>query len=420
MAAASRLKVPKGAVLEGMTRAAAGTLVVGSEDVPWSSLRARYVNASTADLSGGADTTAVRHWIRFCLARNLSAIRVVDTSSPLEDKLYEEALVMDFTLWLVHGMPTGQTISIDSAVGYVSTMKAWHHRKHHRPIAGGLDMSRQRDLVKGLRRLVGQPLRRPRYGVRTQHLAESLERCLRLDESNPMHVRLNKLNWRAALTLGFCGLLRAAELALQPGESWHPELHLSRADVSFHRDSAGRRYVCVMMRPVKNGRTMRGKSVPLRLYEGGSLLNAYAELKALIEFDPVPAQSREATPLFRLRMSDAASPEAVTTDNVRQQVQAMMKALGLDPSKFGGHSLRIGGATAAHAAGVSPATLRLLGRWNSDIYEIYTRLTGEAAAGFACLIGSTKFEDLERGEFHDEEFELLPEEMAGAPEFATA
>ena len=55
-------------------------------------------------------------------------------------------------------------------------------------------------------------------------------------------------------------------------------------------------------------------------------------------------------------------------------------------------------------------------RWNSDIFEIYTRLTQQAAARMTGVIGSTPFDDLERGAFHTEEIEMLPSEMDVAPE----
>ena len=80
-----------------------------------------------------------------------------------------------------------------------------------------------------------------------------------------------------------------------------------------------------------------------------------------------------------------------------------MAALGLDPARFGAHSLRIGGATAALAAGVPPSLIRVLGRWSSDIYQIYCRLSAEAAAGMAAVVGSTPFQDVEQGEFVSEE-----------------
>ena len=40
-------------------------------------------------------------------------------------------------------------------------------------------------------------------------------------------------------------------------------------------------------------------------------------------------------------------------------VKAMMASIGLDPARFGAHSLRIGGATAALAAGLSPAAINV-------------------------------------------------------------
>jgi ABC-type Co2+ transport system permease subunit len=97
-------------------------------------------------------------------------------------------------------------------------------------------------------------------------------------------------------------------------------------------------------------------------------------------------------------------------------VQGMMSRLGLDAARFGAHSLRIGGATAALAAGLSPAAIRAAGRWSSDVYAIYCRLSRQSAAGVATLVGSTPFEDVERGvQFVDEELMLTSMEMPSAP-----
>ena len=85
-------------------------------------------------------------------------------------------------------------------------------------------------------------------------------------------------------------------------------------------------------------------------------------------------------------------------------VKAMMASIGLDPARFGAHSLRIGGATAALAAGLSPAAIRAAGRWASDVYMLYTRCNMQASQRLATVIGSTAFEDLQRGvHFADED-----------------
>ena len=94
-------------------------------------------------------------------------------------------------------------------------------------------------------------------------------------------------------------------------------------------------------------------------------------------------------------------------------VKWLMASIGLDPNKFGAHSLRIGGATAALAAGVSPAQIRLLGRWSSDVAELYMRMTRQAAGQFSAVVGSTAFDDIESLTFRTEELEVLTSEWHG-------
>ena len=116
---------------------------------------------------------------------------------------------------------------------------------------------------------------------------------------------------------------------------------------------------------------------------------------------------------------DTATGDAFRVCGIRRVVKWLMASLGLDPARFGAHSLRIGGATAALAAGVSPAQIRLLGRWSSDVAELYTRMTSQAAGRFSTVVGSTSFNDLERYTFKTEELEVLPSEwrsITGAPD----
>ncbi|KAJ8575510.1 hypothetical protein ON010_g3707 [Phytophthora cinnamomi] len=53
---------------------------------------------------------------------------------------------------------------------------------------------------------------------------------------------------------------------------------------------------------------------------------------------------------------------------------AAAAAAGADPSLFGTHSMRSGGATALFAAGVDRITIKLFGRRSSDAFERYTRM----------------------------------------------
>ena len=97
-------------------------------------------------------------------------------------------------------------------------------------------------------------------------------------------------------------------------------------------------------------------------------------------------------------------------------VRRVMEAAGRNPAVYGGHSLRIGGATAALAANVPPSLIRLMGRWSSDIYEIYCCLSLESALGVGQVIASAQVTPAAEA-FHDENLEMLPSEVARLAEW---
>ena len=95
------------------------------------------------------------------------------------------------------------------------------------------------------------------------------------------------------------------------------------------------------------------------------------------------------TPLFRGDDGDAFS-----TAKVRGVVKTMLALSGEDPALFGAHSLRIGGATAALAAGVSALVIKAMGRWGSDVYEIYAHLSDVASRDFGSKVASVDYEEV--------------------------
>ena len=362
-------------------------------------LRQVYLDAATADMSGGAKTTGVRWWLKFCVhGRNSSPVTHLHAGSPLADKLEAEQMLMDFVLWLALCRPSGRPVSARSIAKYVSQVRAWHLRTQRTHLCGDLDYGVIRDTLKGVARLVSQPEHLRRFGVRTQDLAAALS--LHLDTSSA-----EGSMWAAALATGFCGLMRGAEFGLQDGQRFDSSKQLTRADVSFYTAADGSLYMVLMMRPAKKG-PGQTKTVPLLIAAGGTLIDPVRMMQRMMALDPVPESEAASTPLFR-RLG-----RCITVRETRGMVQRLMACLGLDPRRFGAHSLRIGGATAALAAGMSAAAIRAAGRWSSDIYLIYCRLSKESAAGVATVIGSTPFEDLERGvQFIDEELGLTVDEM---------
>ena len=74
------------------------------------------------------------------------------------------------------------------------------------------------------------------------------------------------------------------------------------------------------------------------------------------------------------------SGEPLTRSALTHSLRAHVAQLGLDPAAFSGISLRKGGATAAHAAGLPDATIRAIGRWRSDAHLRYQHVRCEEVA----------------------------------------
>ena len=60
----------------------------------------------------------------------------------------------------------------------------------------------------------------------------------------------------------------------------------------------------------------------------------------------------------------------LTRDQFVRLMKNALCAAGIDDSSYAGHSLRIGAATAAAVAGVPAHVIKMLGRWESSVYQI--------------------------------------------------
>ena len=65
--------------------------------------------------------------------------------------------------------------------------------------------------------------------------------------------------------------------------------------------------------------------------------------------------------------------QAMTGDYVRQLIKTRVASIGLNPSRFSGHSLRAGGATDLFALCVQYWVIKKMGRWKSDAALKYYR-----------------------------------------------
>ena len=372
-------------------------MLAASDTSKLAAQKRNFLNSANADGSGGQHSTGVRWWTVYCVwGRGVSPIPDPRRLRADDDyRLEVEDLLEDFAVWLAVCRPSGRQISHTSIKKYISSVRSWYGRFYRAQLGVGSRASRIRDILRGYAREVPQPPPLERHGCTPLDLARGMAWAY-ADGSAASQM------WRAALTFGMVGLCRGCEFALDGRESFDTSQHMMPADVAFFEHD-GVRHASARMRKRKDLRVLRGKQARVLIAGGGSYFDAAAELERWMECRRgmgLPANG----PLFC--HSDG---RAITVAEVRAEVRRVMMAAGQPPEKFGAHSLRIGGATAALAAGVPPQLIRLMGRWSSDVYEIYCRISAQSALRVGAAIGSAAVTPLD-ARFETEALELLPYE----------
>ena len=168
----------------------------------------------------------------------------------------------------------------------------------------------------------------------------------------------NVLTWAACCT-GFFGFLRCGEFLVPDGAVFCPDIHLSIADVAFQ--ASAQQVIYLNIKVSKTDQYRQGSTVAL-----GSTGADLCPVAALLDY--LALRGKSDGPLFR---HEDGSP--FVRHQFTRLVQQALSSTGLDGAQFNGHSFRIGAATTASAAGVPDATIKLLGRWKSHVFEAYIR-----------------------------------------------
>ena len=188
--------------------------------------------------------------------------------------------------------------------------------------------------------------------------------------------------------MAFQGLLRSQEFAHDPRKAWDPKRNLTRADLKELSSTVARfdLFVC------KSHEFLASKSTTLVIGAGGKFIDAVDELHNLLRVDPLHrGESAMHTPMFRR----AGTSQPLLVDDIMLAIRNIMRLAGEDPAEYGTHSLRIGGATALFAAGADMTVIRTMGRWSSDIYQLYVRACLERCCLWSKRAGSVEVTDLE-------------------------
>jgi len=320
-----------------------------------------------------------------------------------EQALRYENYLEGMAVWIAFCMPFGRRVSNVSIGKYVSSVRSWYRRFHRGKLGLGAEGSRIQDILKGYARLVDQPPPMERHGCAPEALARG--RAMVMAAMDEFHA----LMWEAALDFGMLALARGCEFAIdEQREKFDEEQHMTALDVTMG-ENEGTPYYHAKMRKRKDLRVLRGKHADV--YIAGAKQGAPRPFLDAVQSMRRWLAARRARGVAENRpLFCHGDGRAITVAQVREMVRKCMAAAGLDPAHYGAHSLRIGGATAALAAGVSPSLIRLMGRWSSDIYEIYCRMTLQSALGVGSSISSAMVSAATPA-FKHEELELMPQEM---------
>ena len=176
--------------------------------------------------------------------------------------------------------------------------------------------------------------------------------------------RIDKLMWTALLTLGVYGLCRCGELTTETQKAFSPKDDHLRSDITTFGT-----YYEFNIRCSKTD--VYRRHVVLRIFEAGPEAE-HCPSRAIHQYLGATADRPPDSPMFAL-----ANGKCVTKPMVNNMIKRLCGMAGFDPTKYSTHSMRAGGASSLALCGVDSATIRRLGRWESDCFVRYITISDD-------------------------------------------
>ena len=298
-----------------------------------------FFQASIAGSTASTYQTGWRNYQWFCRDTNIAML-------PLN-----QWVLQCFVTWLARRISYKSIKVYLTGVQYFSTIIGYPERILH--------MHRLFYLLRGIRRQQGTQFRRPRRTpITISHLQLLLAHI-----KDGIHSVADKAMLRSAVTLAFFGLLRVSEFVSQAESQYDPESTLLVSDVSITQD------VQLAKITIKKSKTDPFKE--------GCIIRIAATYSDIC---PVRALFQ----LIRVHPSMQGPPFTYQNGSylTRSKLVQLLRLALPDAPNVNTHSFRIGGASAAASAGLSDSQIQLIGRWSSDSYKRYIRVSDESICRF--------------------------------------
>jgi hypothetical protein len=145
--------------------------------------------------------------------------------------------------------------------------------------------------------------------------------------------------------------------------AYNYQKHLARGDVQILRES-----LRFTFRHSKTNRFGLREHVTVALAMPGKVLDPH---QAVIRAFNLCPQSNGMGPAFAVPSAKRCETTPLIHNTFVNALRHCLNEIGVDPSKYSGHSFRRGGATFAHRLGVDPLLIKRMGDWRSDAYMRY-------------------------------------------------
>ena len=180
-----------------------------------------------------------------------------------------------------------------------------------------------------------------------------------------LHSGFDATFWAICLTL-FFGLFRKSHILPTSIHTFDPLKQFIKSDFTFH--SWG---VAITVRWSKTVQFQeRLVHVPLHTIPNSPLCPISAIFRFL-HFIRVDSPYSPQSPMFTYIAHPGTRSIPITYHQFLSRLRSLLSSLGFNPSDYGSHSFRRGGASLAHSAGIPTEHIKALGDWHSDSVFLY-------------------------------------------------
>ena len=162
----------------------------------------------------------------------------------------------------------------------------------------------------------------------------------------------------------------SSEFTVPSQNQFDPSVHLTLSDISSDNRHQPR-IIHITIKQSKTDPFRQGVTLSL-----GHTSHEICPVRAIAPF--LAAQGNKPGPLFILH-----NGKMLTREMFGSALDRILTLLHLNKEHFNAHSFRIGAATLAKQAGMSDTHIKMLGRWRSDAYQRYVRMSPTDLAGLS-------------------------------------